>query len=752
MKAYRLLILLAVLLPLMIIGYEFISFDRNYDDLDKPYLKDIRYYTPQSDWDNRTPVEGYLGENGNREERYELLCPGEMWVELVWQDESPEGMTFSNAPDSFTLSILSPTGREIASDRAVNPQGGQGRIRLEANGDHENGTWTLAIDLGQCGDQTGFIRTIEDTGNSYTLSIGYESVSFQKEEKDYQFILDPVGQSSSFRILVIEIVAVLNISFALWLFLMNMKKLKEAKPDKEKRSEILTCITAALFIYFLGLAFLSYGIVMTRNSVREFTLWQFLHLHFNHLTGPLMLIFTMIFFRQKMFDHMKRGKKAFNMVLLGFSIVIAIYIGLQIFVKDLFFSVGYSELRNAIYLDTTPLRSFLENEMYYYSLFISQLLLYIMFIRFRNSRERTLILLIMGAFMASTAGKIFAILRSGVDVHLLFSSQYIYFIPMILWGIITLELFSSRSKRDHCHGKVSRNIPNILFFAFFASMILNFVGSGINYGFSDMHIVRILFVTLTYIPFGFLLYRITSVDNIIGGEDKNERSSTTIYEKIVLYTVWMISLYGIVQVVIMSEESLNIFIRPTEFGFLIIRPLFFAIAICKFNLFSFNIMKKSMGLVFLISLMEICIEIMENTVTFMVPLYLAYFALPEIRFVMNVASRASTNVVTFKLKNWFKNVIKRIFGKEKHVEEEPEPRELPRGSRFARLKRDILRKEFWVSIFLETVILLLAYLFFSGIGLPYVGVLLVFVVVGIHPTINGLVKLFFKPAKVENSS
>jgi MFS family permease len=110
---------------------------------------------------------------------------------LTWTDEPDQQYgprTYVNEPDSFTLQVQAPDGREDR-DTAMNPQGGTGEIIITMqytpdvdpymNG---TGTYNITIELGECGDffSNGPIG-FTDTENSWELAVEYEY--YEKKEE-----------------------------------------------------------------------------------------------------------------------------------------------------------------------------------------------------------------------------------------------------------------------------------------------------------------------------------------------------------------------------------------------------------------------------------------------------------------------------------------------------------------------------------------------------------------------------------------
>jgi len=107
--------------------------------------------------------------------------------ELNWLDEADTtGLgDYTNQPDSFNFTVLTPWEEAFSSDNVFNPQGNAGlitetiEIPEEVIKDGAIGEWTLMIHCGECGDQTprvslGGYRDIQDTGNDWILTRYYE--------------------------------------------------------------------------------------------------------------------------------------------------------------------------------------------------------------------------------------------------------------------------------------------------------------------------------------------------------------------------------------------------------------------------------------------------------------------------------------------------------------------------------------------------------------------------------------------------
>jgi len=111
-------------------------------------------------------------------------------ISFTWTDEPDEsGLLFSytNEPDTFRVSLVSPTGEDLQAG-----SNDQGIITLSWSVNDENaqnGTFTIIIELVNAGDQEPpfqFQQPIADDSNSYELVVDYESVLYQElDEDDY---------------------------------------------------------------------------------------------------------------------------------------------------------------------------------------------------------------------------------------------------------------------------------------------------------------------------------------------------------------------------------------------------------------------------------------------------------------------------------------------------------------------------------------------------------------------------------------
>jgi MFS family permease len=128
---------------------------------------------------------GLLQENSETVETIEVDEPNVISITfiLTWTDEPDQQYgprTYVNEPDSFTLRVQAPDGREDR-DTATNPQGGTGEIiiTMEYEPDLDpymngTGTFNVTIELGECGDffSNGPIG-FTDTENNWELAVDY---------------------------------------------------------------------------------------------------------------------------------------------------------------------------------------------------------------------------------------------------------------------------------------------------------------------------------------------------------------------------------------------------------------------------------------------------------------------------------------------------------------------------------------------------------------------------------------------------
>ena len=103
--------------------------------------------------------------------------------ELTWRDEADPNALLENKPDEFSLSVMGESGEHVDSDSGSNPQGGEGKITVTFDFEHDaadslNGTgnWEVEIRLENCGDSEGrlAIWTQEDNSNEYALGVSTE--------------------------------------------------------------------------------------------------------------------------------------------------------------------------------------------------------------------------------------------------------------------------------------------------------------------------------------------------------------------------------------------------------------------------------------------------------------------------------------------------------------------------------------------------------------------------------------------------
>ena len=120
-------------------------------------------------------VSGSLQENSQKATILTLDAKAtSLKVRLTWEDE-PAQFPLENQPDSFKVALASPSGNASESQLVSNPVGGEGLVELalRVGGAGEEGDWSVTVFLGDCGDQQGFVRSVADTGNAYSLAISY---------------------------------------------------------------------------------------------------------------------------------------------------------------------------------------------------------------------------------------------------------------------------------------------------------------------------------------------------------------------------------------------------------------------------------------------------------------------------------------------------------------------------------------------------------------------------------------------------
>ncbi|MGA1822706.1 MAG: lysostaphin resistance A-like protein [Thermoplasmatota archaeon] len=98
---------------------------------------------------------------------------------LLWEDESESDPRYTNRPDHFQISLMSPSGGQLGLNDGSNPMNGEGSIdiRWEAReGEESNETLSVIVDLLSAGDQEPLIspfnlRNIDDNSNMFRLHI-----------------------------------------------------------------------------------------------------------------------------------------------------------------------------------------------------------------------------------------------------------------------------------------------------------------------------------------------------------------------------------------------------------------------------------------------------------------------------------------------------------------------------------------------------------------------------------------------------
>jgi len=128
-------------------------------------------------------IDGHSNENTEDDYYIEITHPNvlEVTITLSWQDEPDDSNRYNNEPDEFSISIAPPNGTGVTSTTQSN-----GRVSAEIsfipqNDPYFNGTgeYIITVLCHTCGDQEPIIpdplgfRTISDTGNDWTLEVGY---------------------------------------------------------------------------------------------------------------------------------------------------------------------------------------------------------------------------------------------------------------------------------------------------------------------------------------------------------------------------------------------------------------------------------------------------------------------------------------------------------------------------------------------------------------------------------------------------
>ncbi len=96
-------------------------------------------------------------------------------LSLTWSDEPNINALYTNEPDTFTLQLFDPDGRELGSE-----VGDSGNLEISWTNNNEiyilyNSNFTVIVELGDAGDQVGRFGVLRqaDTSNDYLLTISY---------------------------------------------------------------------------------------------------------------------------------------------------------------------------------------------------------------------------------------------------------------------------------------------------------------------------------------------------------------------------------------------------------------------------------------------------------------------------------------------------------------------------------------------------------------------------------------------------
>jgi hypothetical protein len=108
---------------------------------------------------------------------------------LTWDDSEDDpnglGLARTNDPDSFSLSITSPSG-ELTDEGSTSSSGSTSiSLNVPEDAEEDAGDWIITVHTLDCGDiyGVGGIRLIStDDGNSWTLDITVEYSEWQDEE------------------------------------------------------------------------------------------------------------------------------------------------------------------------------------------------------------------------------------------------------------------------------------------------------------------------------------------------------------------------------------------------------------------------------------------------------------------------------------------------------------------------------------------------------------------------------------------
>jgi hypothetical protein len=256
--------------------------------------------------DQLTPITGYAAENS--ESGYEVQDDHaftSLTVALQWEDENPE-VLLTNQPDSFKLAIVSPFGERVESQPATDTVGSQGKLNLTLNKPgttSETGTWVAYVITGNCGDQEGFIRTVEDGGNSFTLSISFTWIEAVTEAESDTNLVGPQWTISSLSGNIHSLSGLVNILMGIFLVITCVRG---RTLGKVASGTVLPVFLAAQIFLFNGLALFTRGAYV--YSIEPlYNYWRNLaDRYLYQLITPLLLLFA-LYYPRELHPRLTRG-------------------------------------------------------------------------------------------------------------------------------------------------------------------------------------------------------------------------------------------------------------------------------------------------------------------------------------------------------------------------------------------------------------------------------------------------------------
>jgi len=143
---------------------------------------------------DKVSFSGDLSEGSSETQEMDLsgMLVKNISVTLTWTDESkppgrPRIRQYTNAPDTFSVSISDMSGNRTSSDTGANPPGQEGSISLQLSipdedllklldEDYQGEVWTVLVSMEDAGNWAPRIGIIgfNDPGNSYSLVVDYE--------------------------------------------------------------------------------------------------------------------------------------------------------------------------------------------------------------------------------------------------------------------------------------------------------------------------------------------------------------------------------------------------------------------------------------------------------------------------------------------------------------------------------------------------------------------------------------------------